>query len=171
VSVAVVGAVIDVYTTKIPNRLTFPAAAAGIALNFAFSGLTGALNALYGWFAGVLCMLLPDPKHKMGFGDAKLMGAMGAFLGWKLVIIAWGYFAVLFGIIAMFRAMGAFPWAAVPAMFQAATLGVRAKLDMYAWQRLHDAMRTPIALGPLIAMGTALAIVLEHPTLRFLGFA
>src|ERR1700721_3005694 len=86
--VAVVAAVIDMKTTKIPNLLTFPAALVGIALNFALLGWQAGLFAILGWFVGALIMVGLDWKKKMGFGDAKLMAAMGAFLQWKGVLIA-----------------------------------------------------------------------------------
>ncbi len=169
--VAAIGAVIDVYTTKIPNKLTFPAAGLGILLNFAMHGPRAALFAFLGWLIGAFLMILPDPKRKMGFGDAKLMAAMGAFLGPRLVLLSWGFFALLFGFIATMKLLGAFPWTQVPKMLQAATVGMKMRLDMYAAQRINQAMNTPIALGPLIAIGTTLAIVLEKPTLKFLGFS
>jgi prepilin peptidase CpaA len=168
--VAVVAAVIDMKTTKIPNLLTFPAALVGIALNFALLGWQAGLFAILGWFVGALIMVGLDWKKKMGFGDAKLMAAMGAFLQWKGVLIAWGFFALLYGAIATVKFLGAMPWNQFGQMVKAAIIGVPLTLNAGAAEKLNKAMNTPIALGPVIALGTLLAILFAKPTLQFLGF-
>ena len=170
VLVAVVAAAIDLKTKKIPNKLTFPAALVGIVLNLVINGWQAALFAVLGWFVGAVIMVLPDPKKKMGFGDAKLMAAMGAFLQWKGVLIAWGYFALLYGAVATVRFLGSVPWNHFGKMVQTASVGMAPTLEASAAEKINKTMNTPIALGPIIAVGTVLAIFLEKATLQFLGF-
>ena len=80
-SLAVVAGWSDWRTRRIPNWLTVPGLAAGIALQSAAFGWTGAKNALLGAGLGLL-LLLPFVLIKaLGAGDWKLVGALGSFLG------------------------------------------------------------------------------------------
>jgi prepilin signal peptidase PulO-like enzyme (type II secretory pathway) len=108
-------------------------------------------------------------KKKMGFGDAKLIAAVGAFLQMK-VLIAWGYFALLYGGFATLKFFTAIPWSHFGKMVKSASMGVATPLDKEAEEKLTAVMNKPIALAPYIAVGTLLAILLEKPTLQFLGF-
>ena len=174
--VVIAASVIDVRTTKIPNLLTFPAAAFGIILNFFISPIAGAL-AVAGWFAGAAVMIafnLFGNKKKMGFGDAKLIAAVGAFLGLH-VLIAWGYFALLYGGFAIIKFLSAIPWSHFGKMLKAATMGIPIALDEEAGRKLNEVMNKPIALAPFIAFGTLLAILFEGTDvavsrLRYLGY-
>jgi len=73
----------DWRTRRIPNWLTVPAFLAGIALNSIFGGWQGAKASLQG--AGLaLGLLLPFVLLRgLGAGDWKLMGAVGAMMGWR----------------------------------------------------------------------------------------
>jgi prepilin signal peptidase PulO-like enzyme (type II secretory pathway) len=169
-AVTVVASIIDLRTRKIPNFLTFPAAALGIILSFFVATNTG-LMAILGWIVGAGIMIafnLFGNKKKMGFGDAKLIAAVGAFLGLK-VCIAWGYFAVLYGLVAAFKFVTAIPWRYFGDLLKGATIGVAAPLDTEAVQKLNTVMNEPIPLAPLIALGTLASILLDKPTLQFLG--
>ncbi len=168
--VVIVAAAIDLKTKKIPNLLTFPAALVGIVLNFALFGWQAALFAVIGWFVGAAIMMLPDPKRKMGFGDAKLMAAIGAILQWKAVLIAWGFFALIYGAISTAMFLSAVPWNNVGAMTKTAMLGASPTIDAADAEKVKKVMETKIALGPVIAVGTLLAILFQKQTLQFLGF-
>jgi prepilin peptidase CpaA len=96
----------DWRSRKIPNWLTVPGLVGGISLHAALTGWHGALFALTG--AGLaLVMLLPLVLLRaFGAGDWKLMGAVGAFLGWKLFLfVLFGsiFASGLMAIIQMFR--------------------------------------------------------------------
>jgi prepilin signal peptidase PulO-like enzyme (type II secretory pathway) len=173
VIVTLVASVIDVRTKKIPNVLTFPAAFIGIILNFAlFLSWQKGLLAIAGWFAGVLIMVafnMFGNKNKMGFGDAKLIGAVGAFLGLK-VVIAWLYFAFIYGSFATIKFCSAIPWTHFGKMVKAASMGLTEPLEKEAADNLNAVMNKPIALAPFIAGGTILAVLLMKPTMDFLGF-
>jgi prepilin peptidase CpaA len=71
----------DFHSRRIPNWLTVPALAVGLAMNVAFGGKAGLVASLEG--AGVgLALLLPFVLlRSLGAGDWKLAGALGAFTG------------------------------------------------------------------------------------------
>jgi leader peptidase (prepilin peptidase)/N-methyltransferase len=83
---------IDWDTTLLPDNLTLPLLWIGIAA--AALGWTVALSdAVWGAIAGYLSLWsiywifkLVTGKEGMGFGDFKLLGALGAWLGWKMIL-------------------------------------------------------------------------------------
>ncbi len=85
--IVIIAIIIDWRTTKIPNWLTFPAAACGIILNFLVEGWHGALMAAAGWLlAAVVSAVLGNlplgaasKGGGFGMGDVKLLAAVGAF--------------------------------------------------------------------------------------------
>lgn len=79
--VAVVAAVLDVRTRRIPNVLTLGAAVAGLLFHAFTSGLDGAAASLGGWLVGGLLFLPFFVLGGMGGGDVKLLAALGAWLG------------------------------------------------------------------------------------------
>jgi leader peptidase (prepilin peptidase)/N-methyltransferase len=102
-------ALIDLDTMEIPDTFSIGGFIAGMALSvvvpsihgvdpsglFVVDGLRGAIAAMLGafvgsglilWFALVAEAVLR--KEAMGFGDVKLMGAIGAFCGWQGAVFA-----------------------------------------------------------------------------------
>jgi prepilin peptidase CpaA len=73
--------VTDVRSRRIPNLLTFGAAAAGIALHSGLGGWNGFQTATMGWLAGTALFLPFFLLGGMGAGDVKLLAALGAWLG------------------------------------------------------------------------------------------
>jgi prepilin peptidase CpaA len=71
----------DVRSRRIPNALTFGAAAAAVIFHTLAPQGTGLMSALGGWFVGVLIMFVPFALRGLGGGDVKLIGALGAWLG------------------------------------------------------------------------------------------
>src|ERR1700739_3025424 len=96
----------DWRSRKIPNWLTVPGFVVGVTLTATLTGWTGIIFALKG-AALALVMLLPLVLLRaFGAGDWKLMGAVGAFLGWRLFlfVLAGSIFASGFmAIIQMYR--------------------------------------------------------------------
>lgn len=91
----------DVRSRRIPNAITVTTAVAGLALaGFGYSRLSiGASMA--GALVGLLLMM---PGHLLGgtgAGDVKLMGAVGAILGPRLVFSAFLYTALAGGVMAV----------------------------------------------------------------------
>lgn len=71
----------DWRTRRIPNWLTVPGLALGIAVNSLLRGWAGAKDSLLGAGLG-LALLLPFVLvRSLGAGDWKLVGALGGFLG------------------------------------------------------------------------------------------
>ena len=81
----------DVRSRKIPNRLVFPGALAGVVLNallpaagaafMPVPGGLGLLTALAGLGLGLVLLLPMYALKTMGAGDVKLMAMVGAFVG------------------------------------------------------------------------------------------
>ena len=89
---AIVAAYIDGKELRVPNKLTFPMIIAGWIFCTVNAGMTGE-----GWYVGLgysllgtaagLCTLLPAYMiGGMGAGDAKMMAAIGAWLGTTIVV-------------------------------------------------------------------------------------
>src|SRR5437660_8307386 len=83
--VAGIASVSDVRTRRIPNVLTFGAAAAALVYLFAAHGWLGLAGAGEGWAVGVLLFFPFFALGGLGAGDVKLLGAMGAWLGPRAV--------------------------------------------------------------------------------------
>ena len=79
--VAAIASVLDLRTRRIPNALTFGAAAAAVIARFALGGSSGAIDAVLGWFTGLALLLIPYVLGGMGAGDVKLVAALSAWLG------------------------------------------------------------------------------------------
>jgi len=73
--------VTDLHSRRIPNWLTFGAAAVGIATQFAIGGQGGAQHAMAGWVTGLFLFMPMFLLGGMGAGDVKLLAALGAWLG------------------------------------------------------------------------------------------
>lgn len=82
-ALAGLAAIIDLRDRRIPNWLTFGAAAAGLAFNLWTSGFPGLLAGAGGWLTGVVIFFLPFALGGLGAGDVKLVAGLGAWLGWQ----------------------------------------------------------------------------------------
>lgn len=106
----IMGTFIDFEHLIIPDRVTLGGIAAGLLLSVSFPILQATtshwqalLNSLLGcalgwgllWGVSVVGRLV-FKKEAMGFGDVKLMGALGAFLGWQAIPFI-VFFSSLFG--------------------------------------------------------------------------
>jgi prepilin peptidase CpaA len=84
---------LDWRSRRIPNRLTLPALALGLAINSLAGGWQGVKFAFEGAGLGFGLLLPFVLLRGLGAGDWKLMGALGAFLGPERLL------TVLFGTI------------------------------------------------------------------------
>jgi leader peptidase (prepilin peptidase)/N-methyltransferase len=85
-------ALIDADTTLLPDDLTLPLLWMGLLINLraTYAPLS---DAVIGAVAGYLCLWsvywvfkLVTGKEGMGYGDFKLLAALGAWLGWKMLL-------------------------------------------------------------------------------------
>jgi prepilin peptidase CpaA len=101
-TVALVACAFDLWRGRIPNALTFGAAAAALVATAVSGGLNGVGWSAAGWLAGLVLFLPVYALGGMGAGDVKLLAALGAWLGPLTVFhaalytgIAGGLFAVI----------------------------------------------------------------------------
>lgn len=85
-------AMIDIDTMLLPDNLTLPLMWAGIACAVFGISPISVTDAVVGAMAGYLCLWsvfwtfkLLTGKDGMGYGDFKLLAALGAWLGWSLL--------------------------------------------------------------------------------------
>lgn len=83
--------VIDIDTQLLPDDITLPLLWLGLLVNL-INGFTPLPSAVIGAIAGYLSLWavywlfkLTTGKEGMGYGDFKLLGAIGAWLGWKML--------------------------------------------------------------------------------------
>lgn len=77
-------AVFDVRYRRIPNWISVTGAVIGVGLNmFLYGGVPGFVFSLKGLALGFGIYFLLYALHAMGAGDVKLMGAVGALVGWE----------------------------------------------------------------------------------------
>jgi prepilin peptidase CpaA len=79
--VALIACVTDVRSRRIPNVLTFGAAAGAFGFFLAGQGLAGLGWAAGGWAVGLVMFLPFFALGGIGAGDVKLLAALGAWLG------------------------------------------------------------------------------------------
>jgi prepilin peptidase CpaA len=160
-AVVLAGAAADWSIRRIPNWLTLPAMAAGLALNAA----GGRLGSAAGGMAAALAVYFAF--FALGFrgaGDGKLMGAVGAFVGWPQVAVVMALVALAGGAAAVAVALR---YGALGRVARSAA-SIVGDLVCLRWSELRrrSDYRAPGALrlphGPVIAAGT-LAFLLLSP--------
>jgi leader peptidase (prepilin peptidase)/N-methyltransferase len=138
---------IDFDTQLLPDDITLPLLWLGLALN-AFSIYTDLKSAVIGAMAGYLSLWgvywsfkLITGKEGMGYGDFKLLAALGAWLGWQML-----------------------PLTILLSSFVGAVVGVA--LMVFA----RHGRNVPIPFGPYLAAAGAIALVWGKPLTRaYLG--
>lgn len=90
----------DIKEKRIPNFLTFSGMVLGIINTIISSGLKGLQFSLIGFLFGIAVFFIPFALNFMGAGDVKLIGAIGALMGWKFTLSVILYSAIAGGIIA-----------------------------------------------------------------------
>lgn len=89
----------DVRTRHIPNPLTGAALVAGLLLNTLHFGTPGLVHAAIGATLAVALLLAPFALGGVGGGDVKMMGAAGALVGVKVVLVGLVAGLILGGIV------------------------------------------------------------------------
>jgi prepilin peptidase CpaA len=99
--VALAAAVYDVRYRRIPNWISVGGIALGFLVNTLTHGVAGLLFSLGGFAIGFGLYFVLYLIHAMGAGDVKLMGAIGALVGWKNWVAVFVIAAIVGGIMAM----------------------------------------------------------------------
>jgi leader peptidase (prepilin peptidase)/N-methyltransferase len=137
-------AFIDLDTRLLPDNLTLPLAWAGLLVNL--DGLLVPLGeAVIGAVAGYLVLWsvyhvfkLLTGKEGMGFGDFKLLAALGAWLGWKMLL---------------------------PILLAASLSGALVGIGLIVFAG-HDRSK-PIPFGPWLVLGGLIALFWGQDLLHF----
>jgi prepilin peptidase CpaA len=86
VALALIAGYTDWRTRRIPNWLTLPGLLIGISVNAAVGRWAGVEFSLKGAGLGLLLLLPFVFLRSLGAGDWKLAGALGAFVGWEVLV-------------------------------------------------------------------------------------
>jgi leader peptidase (prepilin peptidase)/N-methyltransferase len=149
VAVLIALAGIDWDTTLLPDNLTLPLLWAGMVAS-ALGWTIPLPQALWGAVAGYLSLWsvywlfkLTTGKEGMGFGDFKLLAALGAWLGWQMVL---------------------------PIVLGASVIGAVVGIGMKAMSSLREGRYVPF--GPFLAGGGIVVLLAGHArVLGWLGWA
>lgn len=95
------GCVTDLRSRRIPNVLTFGAAAAGLAFHAITGGTSGFVLSGAGWVVGVAVFFVPFALGGLGGGDVKLLAALGAWVGPQDVFWMAMYAGIAGGVLAV----------------------------------------------------------------------
>lgn len=160
-------AAIDCLQRRIPNVLILAGAAVGILLHGWAAGASGVLAATYGLLVGLAILL---PGYLMGFtgaGDAKLMAAVGTFLGpigvlqaALISIFIGGLIAMGFAFSALIFRRSATPWGRYSLMLRALVITGR---PLYIPPEEGEVMGKKFPFAVSIALGSTAWIVWQWP--------
>lgn len=92
--VLIIAAYTDLKYETLPNWLTFSATLIGCFFGYIHDGIYGVGFAILGWFIGFLPFYLLYIMKGIGAGDVKLMAAVGALGGPKLIIYSFWYTSI-----------------------------------------------------------------------------
>jgi prepilin peptidase CpaA len=139
----------DLRTRKIPNWITVPGAAIGLALQTWYGGFYGGLASLAGAALGLGIFLVLYIACGMGAGDVKLFSAVGAFVGPQTLIPVFVFTGLIGGIAAIALAISRGRFRETLAKAAALMRGTRAAAG-------PNALRLPY--GAVIAGGTLVCL-------------
>lgn len=100
-AVAVAGCITDLRTRRIPNVLTFGAAAGALGFHLANDGVSGLGWSAAGWLVGAAFFFPLFALRGLGAGDVKLVAALGAWLGPGQTVWLAAFSAIAGGVFAL----------------------------------------------------------------------
>lgn len=95
----------DARARRVPNALNFGFALAGLAAHLTVHGWDGVVFSVGGWLVGLFVVFLPFLLRLYRGGDAKLVMAVGAWLGPAGAITAFLYGVVAGGLVGLVTAL------------------------------------------------------------------
>jgi len=101
VAVAIAAATTDLRSGRIPNALTGPAMLGALVAHSAMPGGAGLWPSVGGLVGGLAVFFPFFALRGLGGGDVKLMGALGAWVGWPAVVWVALFTALSGGVIAL----------------------------------------------------------------------
>ena len=104
-AISLAACVTDLRSRRIPNVLTFGAALSALIYQVVVAGWMGAQSALFGWLVGTALFLPFFLLGGMGAGDVKLVAALGAWLGPRMVVQVGVYTLIAGGLLAVVVAL------------------------------------------------------------------
>lgn len=160
----------DLQQRRIPNAHVMAGVAMGILLQLVLAGPGGVLAAIYGLLLGLAVLM---PGYLMGFtgaGDAKLMAAIGTFLGPIGVlqagfasIFVGGIIGLIFAVSSFFNRSSLSPWSRYELM--ARTLFYTGR-PMYIAPKEGEVMGRKFPFAVSIAIGTTAWIIWQWPLVK-----
>ena len=159
VTIALVACATDLRSRRIPNVLTFGAAAAGILFHAAAPAGDGVTVAMLGWVIGVAAFFIPFALGGLGGGDVKLLGALGAWLGpmatvWVVLYtgVAGGVMAIVVSIASGYLRKAASNVYLLLAHWRVAGISALPELTLDTSQGPRLAYALPIFAGTVVAV-------------------
>jgi prepilin peptidase CpaA len=89
----------DLRERRIPNRLNLAGLVVGLTLQMALGGVQGFFAGVSGFAVGFAILFLPFAAGMVGGGDVKFVAAVGAYLGWELLLVGLGIGVVVGGVV------------------------------------------------------------------------
>jgi len=112
--IVTLGVAMDLTYRRIPNWITVPAVLVALIYQVAAHGLVrGATHGGAGLLVGCALLIVPFMLGGMGGGDVKLLGALGAWLGWRSTVNVFIYAAwagAIWALIIMLHNRSLWPW-------------------------------------------------------------
>jgi len=141
----------DATKSKIYNKVTFPAMAAGLLLNTIFGGVEGFKWSLLGWAVGMAIQWIPFMLGLAKAGDVKLLAAVGALKGWAFCSFGFLYGAAAFGIISI-------PWLLKRGELQGVGRNIKGYVQLAVITQSSPDAPTPTVTKKFVPWGVGLSI-------------
>ena len=164
VILVVFAAITDVRSQRIPNYLTLSGWGIGLLYHVYASGTDGLMFSLGGLILGICLLLIFYMVGGVGAADVKLMGAIGALLGWEGVLKAFLFSALIGGLYSIaVMAKDGIAWEFVKNIWQ--TLKGFILTRSFSYVPIN--LKLKLCYGLPIAIGTVLSVWLGDRVFQF----